>query len=482
MVAGLHRNFGSLQVLKGIDFTAHAGEILSLVGPNGAGKTTLIRCLADGLERSGGTVRVYGEDLGRRPPDACTALGIGRKFQAANVFATLTVAECLRVARFRLEPLSCWRRAGVLRLPDAAVRIAEETGLAAALDVEARHLSHGQKQALELAMVLALEPGVVLLDEPTAGLTRIERQRIGAILTTLAERERLSILLVEHDLDFVRDISSRVIVLHQGRIVLDATVDEVVESELVRTIYAGTAGATARGRAMSALAVVDLSSGYGEAIVVRAASIEVGRGEIVAVLGKNGMGKSTLLKTVMGYLPARTGRVRVFDEDVTGAPPHRVARRAVAFTPQEQAIFQDLTVEDNLKLALPDPGWFASGFARVGETFPFLRERRRQRAGTLSGGEQKMLLVARALMARPRLMLVDEITEGLQPSVVRRLAGVFADERDRLGTAMLLVEQNVRFALDVADRWAVLKLGEIVDRGSSRDADAAARIEAHLAV
>jgi urea transport system ATP-binding protein len=233
---------------------------------------------------------------------------------------------------------------------------------------------------------------------------------------------------------------------------------------------------------MSALAVVDLSSGYGEAIVVRAASIEVGRGEIVAVLGKNGMGKSTLLKTVMGYLPARTGRVRLFDEDVTGEPPHRVARREVAFTPQEQAIFQDLTVEDNLKLALPDPGWFASGFARVGETFPFLRERRRQRAGTLSGGEQKMLLVARALMARPRLMLVDEITEGLQPSVVRRLAGVFADERDRLGTAMLLVEQNVRFALDVADRWAVLKLGEIVDRGSSREADAAARIEAHLAV
>ena len=198
---------------------------------------------------------------------------------------------------------------------------------------------------------------------------------------------------------------------------------------------------------MSALAVIDLSSGYGEAIVVRAASIEVGRGEIVAVLGKNGMGKSTLLKTVMGYLPARTGRVRVFGEDVTGAPPHRVARRAVAFTPQEQAIFQDLTVEDNLRLALRDPGWFASGFARVGETFPFLRERRRQRAGTLSGGEQKMLLVARALMARPRLMLVDEISEGLQPSVVRRLAGVFADERDRLGTAMLLVEQNVRFAL-----------------------------------
>ena len=133
---------------KGIDFTAHAGELLSLVGPNGAGKTTLMRCIADGLERSGGTVRVYGEDIGRRPPDACIALGIGRKFQTANVFDTLTVAECLRVARFRLEPPSWWRRAGVLRLPDAAVRIAAETGLAAALDVEARHLQPRQEAGL----------------------------------------------------------------------------------------------------------------------------------------------------------------------------------------------------------------------------------------------------------------------------------------------------------------------------------------------
>ncbi len=106
---------------------------------------------------------------------------------------------------------------------------------------EARHLAHGQKQALELAMVLALEPSIVLLDEPTAGLTRVERERIGTILTSLTERERLSVLLVEHDLDFVRKISSRVIVLHQGRIMLDGSVDEVVGSELIRNIYAGSA-------------------------------------------------------------------------------------------------------------------------------------------------------------------------------------------------------------------------------------------------
>lgn len=240
-VKGLHRHFGSLQVLQGIDFESERGELLSLVGPNGAGKTTLIRCLADGFERSGGDVTIFGKHLGRWPPDRCVALGIGRKFQAANVFATLTVAECLQVARYRLDPPSLWSSATVLRLPEAAMRIVEETGLADLLGTEARFLSHGQKQALELAMVLALEPSIVLLDEPTAGLTRVERERIGAILTSLTERERLSILLVEHDLDFVRDISSRVIVLHQGRIVLDGTVEEVVGSDLVREIYAGSA-------------------------------------------------------------------------------------------------------------------------------------------------------------------------------------------------------------------------------------------------
>lgn len=139
------------------------------------------------------TSKVFGNDLGRWPPDRCVALGIGRKFQAANIFATLTVAECLRVARYRPEPPSIRASYSTLHLPEAALRIVEETGLAQSLDTEARHLAHGRKQALELAMVLALEPRIVLLDEPTAGLTRVERERIGSILTSLTERERLSI-------------------------------------------------------------------------------------------------------------------------------------------------------------------------------------------------------------------------------------------------------------------------------------------------
>ncbi len=127
----------------------------------------------------------------------------------------------------------------MLELPAAAISVVERSGLADRLGEEARNLSHGLKQALELAMVLALEPEVLLLDEPTAGLTRAERQAFADILTQLASRDRLCILLVEHDLDFVRDISSRIIVLHQGRIALDGSVNEVVDSALVREIYTG---------------------------------------------------------------------------------------------------------------------------------------------------------------------------------------------------------------------------------------------------
>ncbi len=230
------------------------------------------------------------------------------------------------------------------------------------------------------------------------------------------------------------------------------------------------------------LAVSGLTSGYGEAIVVRGVSITVAPGEIVALLGKNGMGKSTLLKTVMGFLPAREGRVTLYGRDVTRDPPHRIARRAIAYTPQEQAIFQDLTVGDNLRIGQSEAKWFDEELTRVGEVFPFLKERLGQRAGTLSGGEQKMMLIARALMARPKLMLVDEISEGLQPSIIARLSQALVAERERTGVAMLLVEQNVRFALNVADRWAVLKRGEIDDEGSSGAPNAAARIADHLSV
>lgn len=231
-----------------------------------------------------------------------------------------------------------------------------------------------------------------------------------------------------------------------------------------------------------ALSLTGVNSGYGEALVVRDASFDVRSGEIFALLGKNGMGKSTLLKTVMGFLPIKAGRVGLFGEEITGMAPHRVARRDIAYTPQEKALFQDLTVEQNLRLGLRDQRLFDPGVQRIGRFFPILPTRLGQRAGTLSGGEQKMLLVSRALISQPKLMLIDEITEGLQPSLIERLAGVLRAERDESKTSILLIEQNVKFALSVADRYAVLKLGAIVDQGDIGVQESERRITDQLSV
>ncbi|MGC2787485.1 MAG: branched-chain amino acid ABC transporter ATP-binding protein/permease [Roseiarcus sp.] len=237
-VSSLARSFGSLSVLTDINFEIRPGELVSIVGPNGAGKTTLIRCLSDGSEPFKGTVEIEGRPTMGLTPDRIVALGVGRKFQVASIFESLTVADCLRLARTTSETPSGIHSAAALTLPASSVEILRLTGLADLMASPARLLSHGMKQALELAMVLALEPKLILLDEPTAGLSKTERATIGAVLKQLVE-SGFAIILVEHDLDFVREISSRIVVLHQGRLVLDGDVDEVVNSETVRTIYAG---------------------------------------------------------------------------------------------------------------------------------------------------------------------------------------------------------------------------------------------------
>ena len=232
----------------------------------------------------------------------------------------------------------------------------------------------------------------------------------------------------------------------------------------------------------AALELAGVSSGYGEALVLRSLDLAVQSGETFALLGKNGVGKSTLLKTIMGYLPPRSGRIFVAGAETTGLAPHRIARRSVAYTPQEKALFQDLTLADNLRLVMSNPKDVQAGLDRIAAWFPVLRNRLHQRAGTLSGGEQKMLLMARAILPEAKLMLIDEISEGLQPTMVAALVDVLKAEHRRRPVAMLLVEQNVPFAFSLADRFAVLKRGEIVAQGSVSDQNARAVVEEHLRV
>jgi branched-chain amino acid transport system permease protein len=238
-IDGVAKSYGSFHALNGVALRVRRGELVSIVGPNGAGKTSLVRCIADGQERTAGEIAVGGRPIGRSAPDVIVGLGVGRKFQGASVFGSLTVGECLKIAAWKGRLPSVWRQRPSVALPAEAVEVVERLGLDRVWDRLAHDISHGQRQALELAMVLALEPSVLMLDEPTAGLTTAERAAVGELLTRLVAGGRLAVVLIEHDFAFVKQISSRIVVLHEGRILADGTVAEVADSPLVREVYLG---------------------------------------------------------------------------------------------------------------------------------------------------------------------------------------------------------------------------------------------------
>jgi ABC-type branched-subunit amino acid transport system ATPase component len=234
--------------------------------------------------------------------------------------------------------------------------------------------------------------------------------------------------------------------------------------------------------AVPALDVRGLTAGYAGARVVHEANMVVNQGEVVAVIGKNGMGKSTLLKALVNVVRPWSGAALLNGQRLNGLKTFRVARAGVTFVPQEKAIFGELTVEENVRLALPKRAEIVAAMTTVETLFPKLSGRRNQKAGTLSGGEQKMLLLARALVTRPKLLIVDEITEGLQPSVRTVLREALEKERAENGTSIILVEQDLDFAFRIADRYAVMKLGELGEFAPTASVDWRAVAEAHLAV
>ena len=207
------------------------------------------------------------------------------------------------------------------------------------------------------------------------------------------------------------------------------------------------------------LSIENVSAWYGEAQVVREASLEVGSGEIVTLVGRNGAGKTTLLRTVMGLQQRTAGRISFLGNEIGGLPAHRRARLGLGYVPDDRGIFASLNVEENLTLP-PTVGSDPWSLQRVYQTFPRLRERRRFSAGLLSGGEQQMLAIARVLRMGARLLLCDEPTEGLSPLIAQQIGAILREVKAQ-GVSVLLVEQNVRFAATVADRHYLLAEGRI---------------------
>ena len=224
------------------------------------------------------------------------------------------------------------------------------------------------------------------------------------------------------------------------------------------------------------LALTDVHAGYGASQVLHGVSLRVERGETVCLLGRNGAGKTTTLRTVMGLLPLQAGEVRVGGRDVTGWPAHRVARLGVGYVPEDRRIFPTLSVRDNLLIARAARGGRAGpGVDETLALFPKLADRRDAAGVTLSGGEQQMLTVARALMTAPELLLLDEPTEGLAPVIVEDLHRVLANITGG-GSTVLLAEQNVEFVLGLSERAYVIDRGEIVHSGTVSDLRAAPEV------
>ena len=217
---------------------------------------------------------------------------------------------------------------------------------------------------------------------------------------------------------------------------------------------------------MIALKAEDIHTFYGKSHILHGVSLEVREGEIVALLGRNGAGKTTTLRSLIGLNPPRQGRVTLFGADVTGFPPYRIAETGVGYVPEGRRIFANLTVEENLLVPVERPGAWTVG--RIFETFPRLAERRTSKGGQLSGGEQEMLAIARALLLNPKLLMLDEPSQGLAPLIVEDVFKIVVAAR-REGLSVLLVEQNVRAAVEIADRAYVLDDGRIVYQGDARE-------------
>ncbi|HEU4921687.1 MAG TPA: urea ABC transporter ATP-binding subunit UrtE [Burkholderiales bacterium] len=214
------------------------------------------------------------------------------------------------------------------------------------------------------------------------------------------------------------------------------------------------------------LVVEGLNQYYGGSHILRDVSFEVPAGKVTALLGRNGVGKTTLLKTLMGLVPARTGRIRFGDADLKDAKPYQRARAGLGYVPQGREIFPRLTVEENLLMGAREIP------ARIFELFPMLSHILRRRGGDLSGGQQQQLAIARALVMKPRLLILDEPTEGIQPSIIKEIERAIRALAATGEMAILLVEQYYEFARSLADQYLVMERGEIVARGRGADMDA----------
>jgi branched-chain amino acid transport system ATP-binding protein len=498
--------FGGLQALSAVTIDVPENEVTGLIGPNGAGKTTLFNVITGLQPPTGGSVVLDGKDITTVKPHKRARLGIGRTFQRLETFSTLSVRDNVLVAA---EMRKGWSREK-FKPGTLTDELIERLGLTSVADERVDRLPTGTQRLVEMARALATKPRVVLLDEPSSGLNESETADFSELLLELAS-SGLAILLVEHDMGLVMSACHHIHVLDFGQIIAYGTPAEVQADPLVRAAYlgegdeaeevpeeqqallaevselqeevraetepsngstpsisvSGTAPATTTPGVPTdgaALELIDIRAAYGSIDVLHGVNITIHPGTVYALLGPNGAGKSTTLKVASGRLVPTAGEVRFLGERINGRASDKLARAGLCTIPEGRGIFPNLSVLENLRTMT----YTGASLSRIEDQaysrFPRLKERRKQTAGTLSGGEQQMLAIARAIATEPKVLLLDELSMGLAPLVVSELYDVVkriaADD-----VSILVVEQFAHEVLDVADVAAIILHGKVQFEG-----------------
>ena len=460
-VSGVSVTFDGFRAINNLSIQIAEPELRAVIGPNGAGKTTFMDIVTGKTKPDTGHV-IWGDRnislLGMSESQIAMA-GIGRKFQKPTVFENQTVRQNLAMAlKNPRGSFAVLRHRKTVRNGARIVEIAEDIGLGDELKRLAGVLSHGQKQWLEIGMLLAQDPRLLLVDEPAAGMTAQEREKTTDILKRAAETR--AVVVVEHDMEFVRRLECKVTVLHEGSVLAEGSLDHVTKNPTVIDVIWGG----------PMLDVQNLDLHYGQSKILHDASVRTPAGVVTAIMGTNGVGKTSLLKAISGRHPYGAGTITVDGRALNHLNAAQAARQGIAYVPQGREVFAMMTVMENLQ----------TGFAclpkserqvpdMIFDLFPVLGEMLGRRGGDLSGGQQQQLAIARALITRPKVLLLDEPTEGIQPNIIQQIGRAIETLRAAGDMAIILVEQNLDFAYRTADRFVIMKRGEVCDRFDKSD-------------
>jgi branched-chain amino acid transport system ATP-binding protein len=490
-VEGVTLRFGGVTSLNNVTLQMRRGEILAVIGPNGAGKTSLFNSLTGVYSPQEGTItaraRAGSEPVSviGKPTHVVNQLGVARTFQNIRLFPALTALENVKVGietRQKSGPIAAmlgmpWQRREEAESTRRAYELMLRVGLDGRANEIASSLSYGEQRRLEIARALGTQPGVILLDEPAAGTNPVEKRELASLIKSINVDDGVGVLLIEHDMKLVMSVADRIII---RRRVPNERACTFRRHPPLRCSVASAPYDARDGRCLMSvlLDVEDLEVRYGAIRAIKGISFHVNEGEIVALLGANGAGKTTTQKTVSGMLRPSGGSITFAGERIDGIPAHELISHGVCHVPEGRHVFPRMTVHENLEMGAfrfkkPD----MTVYERVLELFPRLRERITQQAGTLSGGEQQMLAIGRAMMGKPRLLLLDEPSMGLAPLIVAQIFDIVR-EINKEGVTVLLVEQNAAQALALANRGYVLETGELVLSGTGQELLADDRIRA----